>query len=66
MNLLRISPLLPLAIGSFLPLAANEYKFEEIVINGLESDFDYEVSEKETQLFDVLMIENLKKNIKHQ
>lgn len=43
-----------------------EYKFEEIVINGLETDFDYEVSEKATELFDMLIIENLKKNIKHQ
>ena len=40
-----------------------ENKFEEIVINGLETDFDYEVSEKATKLFDVLMIENLKKKM---
>ncbi len=37
MNLLRISPLLPIAIGSILPLSANEYKFEEIKFDQVEN-----------------------------
>jgi len=37
MNLLRISPLLPIAIGSILPLSANEYKFEEIKFDQTEN-----------------------------
>jgi len=37
MNLFRISPLLPLAIGSILPLSANEYKFEEIKFDQTEN-----------------------------
>ena len=37
MNLLRISPLLPIALGSILPLSANEYKFEEIKFDKTEN-----------------------------
>jgi len=37
MNLFRISPLLPIAIGSILPLSANEYKFEEIKFDQTEN-----------------------------
>ena len=37
MNLLRISPLLPIALGSILPLSANEYKFEEIKFDQTEN-----------------------------
>jgi len=36
MNLLRISSLLPIALGSILPLSANEYKFEEIKFDQVE------------------------------
>ena len=37
MNLFRISPLLPIAISSILPLSANEYKFEEIKFDRTEN-----------------------------
>ena len=37
MKLHRISPLLPLALGSILPLSANEYKFEEIKFDQTEN-----------------------------
>jgi len=43
-----------------------EYKFEEVVIKGLENDYDYEISEKATELFDVIMIENIKNNVEIQ
>ena len=37
MNLLSISPLLTIALGSILPLSANEYKFEEIKFDQTEN-----------------------------
>ena len=47
MNLFRISPLLPIAIGSILPLSANEYKFEEIKFDQVENKQDiYEPKDK--------------------
>ena len=43
-----------------------EYKFEEVTIKGLDTDYDYQISEKATELFDALMIENIKNNIETQ
>ncbi len=37
MNLFRNAPLLPIALGSILPLSANEYKFEEIKFDQTEN-----------------------------
>ena len=37
MNLLKITSLLPIALGSILPLSANEYKFEDIKFDEVEN-----------------------------
>jgi len=42
-----------------------EYKFEEIIINGLEES-EYEISEKATALFDVILLEKLKESVETQ
>jgi hypothetical protein len=43
-----------------------EYTYEEIVIKGLDENNDYEISEKATQLFDILFLNKLKDNIQIQ
>ena len=40
MNLFKISPLIPLALGSILPLSANEYKFQNIEFEQVENKRD--------------------------
>ena len=40
MNLYKISSILPLALGSILPLSANEYKFEDIKFDQVENKQD--------------------------
>ena len=37
MNLFKTSALLAFSLGSFLPLSANEYKFEEIKFDQVEN-----------------------------
>ena len=43
-----------------------EYKYEEVSIKGLENENDYEISEKATELFDTILLQNLKNSINTQ
>ena len=51
MNLSKTSALLAFSLGSFLPLSANEYNFEEIKFNQIENKQDIYVPKDKLDKF---------------